>query len=227
MKIICVLISFVFVNVSADITPYLQLIAVTNKHIQIAYQRNYDIVGNGLEYVIKAIVCENVFTIEKMNFMIAVPEYASIAVNQRLASIDHQFSMQGQILMKLGIPVPNPANLRNYFGNLNLTNLGVLRRRFTKKALTNIIRRELIGNETDGEPERVTFSEKCLFLGLWMSTNIPTFYTKSAVTGTNSDCVITDIANHVMVYRSIEGKYWQVDANDINHRIILLDEQLY
>ncbi|XP_050422433.1 uncharacterized protein LOC126847938 isoform X4 [Adelges cooleyi] len=210
MKIICVLISFVFVNVSADITPYLQLIAVTNKHIQIAYQRNYDIVGNGLEYVIKAIVCENVFTIEKMNFMIAVPEYASIAVNQRL-----------------GIPVPNPANLRNYFGNLNLTNLGVLRRRFTKKALTNIIRRELIGNETDGEPERVTFSEKCLFLGLWMSTNIPTFYTKSAVTGTNSDCVITDIANHVMVYRSIEGKYWQVDANDINHRIILLDEQLY
>ncbi|XP_050422442.1 uncharacterized protein LOC126847938 isoform X5 [Adelges cooleyi] len=208
MKIICVLISFVFVNVSADITPYLQLIAVTNKHIQIAYQRNYDIVGNGLEYVIKAIVCENVFTIEKMNFMIAVPEYASIAVNQRL-----------------GIPVPNPANL--HFGNLNLTNLGVLRRRFTKKALTNIIRRELIGNETDGEPERVTFSEKCLFLGLWMSTNIPTFYTKSAVTGTNSDCVITDIANHVMVYRSIEGKYWQVDANDINHRIILLDEQLY
>ncbi|XP_050422460.1 uncharacterized protein LOC126834482 isoform X6 [Adelges cooleyi] len=144
MKIICVLISFVFVNVSADITPYLQLIAVTNKHIQIAYQRNYDIVGNGLEYVIKAIVCENVFTIEKMNFMIAVPEYASIAVNQRLASIDHQFNMQGQILMKLGIPVPNPANLRNYFGNLNLTNLGVLRRRFTKKALTNIIRRELI-----------------------------------------------------------------------------------
>ncbi|XP_050422451.1 uncharacterized protein LOC126834482 isoform X5 [Adelges cooleyi] len=185
MKIICVLISFVFVNVSADITPYLQLIAVTNKHIQIAYQRNYDIVGNGLEYVIKAIVCENVFTIEKMNFMIAVPEYASIAVNQRLASIDHQFNMQGQILMKL------------------------------------------VGNETDGEPERVTFSEKCLFLGLWMSTNIPTFYTKSAVTGTNSDCVITDIANHVMVYRSIEGKYWQVDANDINHRIILLDEQLY
>ncbi|XP_050444403.1 uncharacterized protein LOC126847970 isoform X2 [Adelges cooleyi] len=225
MKIICVLLSIVFVNILANITPYLRLTALTNKHIELAYEYFDDIKGNGLEYVIKAIVCENLYTMDEMNFMIAVPDKASIAANQRLA-VSHQMNMQYQIIIKLGImPELNAANL--YFGNLNLPALAAWRRRFTRNALRNIIRRELIRNETERGPERVTFNQKCRFLGLWMSIIVPTLYTKSTHTGPNNDCVITDIANHITIYRSIEGKYWQVDANDINHRIIQLDEQLY
>ncbi|XP_050422551.1 uncharacterized protein LOC126834527 isoform X5 [Adelges cooleyi] len=112
MKIICVLLSIVFVNILANITPYLRLIALTNKHIELAYEYFDDIKGNGLEYVIKAIVCENLYTMDEMNFMIAVPDKASIAANQRLVAVSHQMNMQYQIIIKLGImPELNAANL--------------------------------------------------------------------------------------------------------------------
>ncbi|XP_050424146.1 uncharacterized protein LOC126835528 [Adelges cooleyi] len=77
MKLLCVVISFVFVNVSADIMAYKRVVSITNLIIQNASDRN-DINGNGLEFLIKAIVYENQFSMEDMSILFAVPEKADL-----------------------------------------------------------------------------------------------------------------------------------------------------
>ncbi|XP_050424863.1 uncharacterized protein LOC126835934 isoform X8 [Adelges cooleyi] len=109
MKLLCVVISFVFVNVSADIMAYKRVVSITNLIIQNASDRN-DINGSnmfiyGLEFLIKAIVYENQFSMEDMSILFAVPEKADLVNIQN--SIDQHTEMAQEMIDILSIPMPN------------------------------------------------------------------------------------------------------------------------
>ncbi|XP_050444213.1 uncharacterized protein LOC126847845 isoform X2 [Adelges cooleyi] len=202
MKLSCVLISFAFVFVWADITTYMRAVSITNKHIQLAFENNVGSRGNGLEYVIKRIVNGNGFSMDEMNFMIAVPEKASLT--NVSGSIECQRFMRVEITSALSIPMPDAAYQN--FRNSNLTELGKARRRYTREALRKIILKILASKEP-------VFS-----LG-----QIHRFGIK---TENNGVCVLMDGSDHLTKYRSFNGVLWQVDAVDIDNKIIELKAQL-
>ncbi|XP_050424938.1 uncharacterized protein LOC126835997 isoform X7 [Adelges cooleyi] len=172
MKLFCFLISFIFVNVAADITAYMREVDMTNRYIHSAF-----------EY-------KNILVANQLNFMVAVPERASLTNNNIQ---DHR--------------------------NLNLTNLGKVRRFFTGNALRNIILNELAANEPN-------CSELCQYIGLWMSTKVPSLYTNITEIVPYNVCILRDTAGHIIKYRSFGSTYWQVDADDIDYKIIKLKDQV-
>ncbi|XP_050425030.1 uncharacterized protein LOC126836063 isoform X3 [Adelges cooleyi] len=113
MKFFRILLSLSFVYVLADITAYKSLLAITNTHILQASIYTDPVKGNGLEHVIKTMVYENRFTLVKMNFMIAIPEYAILTDDNRIEIINHQLDMRQMIIRELPIPVPNTPDQSN------------------------------------------------------------------------------------------------------------------
>ncbi|XP_050425021.1 uncharacterized protein LOC126836063 isoform X2 [Adelges cooleyi] len=209
MKFFRILLSLSFVYVLADITAYKSLLAITN----------------GLEHVIKTMVYENRFTLVKMNFMIAIPEYAILTDDNRIEIINHQLDMRQMIIRELPIPVPNTPDQK--YMNINLHNMGEARRKITRKALKQIIMDEL-----NRKQPVFYFSQMCCFIGLWMSTQTPSLYTRTTQAGFKNVCTITDRADHVIKYRSLNGIICQVDVNNIDEIIIelkvqILEEQLH
>ncbi|XP_050444265.1 uncharacterized protein LOC126847888 isoform X2 [Adelges cooleyi] len=200
MKLFCFLISFVFVNVAADITAYMREVDMTNRYIHSAFEYKNILVANGLEHVIKTLVHENRYTMNQLNFMVAVPERASLTNNNI------------QALLVLIAP-------SQHHRNLNLTNLGKVRRFFTGNALRNIILNELAANEPN-------CSELCQYIGLWMSTKVPSLYTNITEIVPYNVCILRDTAGHIIKYRSFGSTYWQVDADDIDYKIIKLKDQV-
>ncbi|XP_050419865.1 uncharacterized protein LOC126832881 [Adelges cooleyi] len=144
-----------------------------------------------------------------MNFMIAIPEYAILTDDNRIEIINHQLDMRQMIIRELPIPVPNTPDQK--YMNINLHNMGEARRKITRKALKQIIMDEL---------------------RLWMSTQTPSLYTRTTQAGFKNVCTITDRADHVIKYRSLNGIICQVDVNNIDEIIIelkvqILEEQLH
>ncbi|XP_050425085.1 uncharacterized protein LOC126836085 isoform X2 [Adelges cooleyi] len=78
------------------------------------------------------------------------------------------------------------------------------------------------GNKPD-----VSLVQLCTYIGLWTSTKIPSHYIKDvSIDGENGVCILLDKDNCVKKYRSFDGIYYQVDVDDIDHRIVKLQEQL-
>ncbi|XP_050419832.1 uncharacterized protein LOC126832855 isoform X1 [Adelges cooleyi] len=164
-----------------------------------------------------------------MSLMIAVPDHAlTDNLKDQEESIERDIFVQQKINIELDISVPDDPN--QSFGNLNLIDLGDARRHLTGKALNNIIARKL--RKFASSYHRLSvyaweyrIHEMCDFLGLWMST-------KSAVLTTAADihdyviCILIDIAGHVTKYRSFRGIYWQVHVDNIDNKIIKLEDQL-
>ncbi|XP_050424823.1 uncharacterized protein LOC126835934 isoform X3 [Adelges cooleyi] len=220
MKLLCVVISFVFVNVSADIMAYKRVVSITNLIIQNASDRN-DINGSnmfiyGLEFLIKAIVYENQFSMD-MSILFAVPEKADLVNIQN--SIDQHTEMAQEMIDILSIPMPNLPDPN--MANVNLTDLGKDRRRLTGKALKKILLYAIVRYDL-----AMTYERLCCLIGLWISTKIPTFYIKSAEVDNNKCCVIKDEVGHVKKYAFIGNKYWQVDAENSGFQIMQLKTQL-
>ncbi|XP_050425034.1 uncharacterized protein LOC126836075 isoform X2 [Adelges cooleyi] len=212
MKLFCILISFVYVNVFANIARYRREVFITNKHIELASERDNDLLGNGLERVIKKIINENTFLLDVMNFTIAVPEHAKLnGRNNIMMSIHNQRRIRTEITHILD------------FGNSNLPQLGEERRRLTGKALKQIIIHAL-----DGTDPNVISQQMCRFIGLWISTEIPTLYMTNTYIDPDisSVCILMDKSNHAVKYRTFNGTYWQVDVNNIELQIIELKDQL-
>ncbi|XP_050424896.1 uncharacterized protein LOC126835997 isoform X2 [Adelges cooleyi] len=217
MKLFCFLISFIFVNVAADITAYMREVDMTNRYIHSAFEYKNILVANGLEHVIKTLVHENRYTMNQLNFMVAVPERASLTNNNIQESIGLQIDMQFEIQIELPLLVLIAPS--QHHRNLNLTNLGKVRRFFTGNALRNIILNELAANEPN-------CSELCQYIGLWMSTKVPSLYTNITEIVPYNVCILRDTAGHIIKYRSFGSTYWQVDADDIDYKIIKLKDQV-
>ncbi|XP_050444233.1 uncharacterized protein LOC126847859 [Adelges cooleyi] len=227
MKLLCVLTSFFLVNVLAliNLTPFKMEVAITNVYIQDAFD-NSDENGNELERVIETMVEESVIGYVVMNFMVTVPERASLTNADLDESIDQQRAMQDEITAVTGLPIPDVPD--QDFANLNLSELGDARRVLTKEALKNIIIRALNANEPIVTGiQIIKFGQLCRFIGLWMSTLDPLLYIKATrIEVIFNMCILTNTADHDIKYRKINDEFCLVDVNNIDNKLIELVVQL-
>ncbi|XP_050424986.1 uncharacterized protein LOC126836033 isoform X5 [Adelges cooleyi] len=157
-----------------------------------------------------------------MSILFAVPEKADLTNMQ--IYMDQQIQLQLEIIDSLFLPVPNNPGPNLFcadYGDINLTDLGEARRYLTGKALRNIIIFAI-----DRYESYISFGRLCRFLGVWISTKTPTMYITSAEVDTYRCCVLKDKADHITKYTFIDDAYWQVDAENIDFKIIELKEQL-
>ncbi|XP_050425788.1 uncharacterized protein LOC126836440 [Adelges cooleyi] len=254
MQIFCLLLSFLFVNVSTDkLTEYINEVSITNAHINFAHNMNNFIlentrIPNGLEYVIERIVQGNRYNIEIMNNMITVPDYAFLRDIQK--SIHRQRDMRIEIGYELKINIPS---VDQNSGDLNLRQLGEARRLVAEIALKNIINRahdfkhnianlveqrrlwgtprtfqKTIATAIDEKQKDSSLGRMCNYIGLWTSTRTPSPYIIDIRIRLSPDCVCTlwDQSYEAKVYRPFGGVYWQVDADVTDRQIMKLQAQL-
>ncbi|XP_050427559.1 uncharacterized protein LOC126837662, partial [Adelges cooleyi] len=201
MKLFCVVILFVFVNVSADDRMlYTDMVRRTNEVIERAYHINDLTVNgisgiNGLEYVIEAIVDDKDYNgnFGKINVMIAVPDILEIVVHltvpRRKFPNALRKAMHFQDLMQ--IEVINKLRQQVWFGFLmneshdykilDLTALAEQRRRRVKPALKNIIERTLDISFNQFNMKQPEIRDTSNLGGL----NLTTLVEKRRVTGTS------------------------------------------
>ncbi|XP_050423936.1 uncharacterized protein LOC126835395 isoform X2 [Adelges cooleyi] len=143
MKLFCLLLSFIIVNVSSDKTTeyFKREVAITNALVEYAYNMKNSIVGdkrieNGLVHVIKTIVLNGNYTTEIMNHMFSIAENLYLKDIDETVNILHKFN--GEIISELQIA--DPDALRPNLTNLVLKELADNRRRCTGEALRYILR---------------------------------------------------------------------------------------
>ncbi|XP_050431216.1 uncharacterized protein LOC126839836 isoform X2 [Adelges cooleyi] len=138
MKISCILLSFICVNVVASISiKYINMVELTNLQIQRASGYNDDYIGNGLELVIKCFIQTNCFDSKSINEMFTVPELAVTCNFDHLqgSRLIQTHTLQQKLFQTLGIPMIYP-NENNEI--LRITTLGKKRTYLTGKALHNL-----------------------------------------------------------------------------------------
>ncbi|XP_050434235.1 uncharacterized protein LOC126841687 [Adelges cooleyi] len=148
MKISCILLSLMCVNVLANIsiTEYINMVELLNLQIQKASGYNDDYIGNGLEHVIKDFLQSNGYDSKFMNEMFTVPEHAltynfnylqGACIMGHLQSIimTQSHTLQRKLFQTLGIPMVD-TNQSNDI--LRVTTYEKTRTYLTGKALHNL-----------------------------------------------------------------------------------------
>ncbi|XP_050444013.1 uncharacterized protein LOC126847678 [Adelges cooleyi] len=139
MKISCILLSFICVNVMAkiSITEYINMVELLNLQIQKASDINDD-KGNGLEHAIKNIVHTNCNPMRFLFDMFTVPELALTGNFEFLqGSINTQtHTLQQKLFKFLGIPIIYPNQSYEIIGK---TTRRKTRTYLTGKALDNLL----------------------------------------------------------------------------------------
>ncbi|XP_050438455.1 uncharacterized protein LOC126844358 [Adelges cooleyi] len=225
MKLFCFLISYIFVNVSADyLTDYKKEVLYANASIERAYNMNDLTVGgisgaNGLEHVIEIMVNENQYykNFAKINLMIAVPEQTCIAYDipdlpfcdNLRKSRGHQKMMEWQIRYTLGMDYPDIDQNQN-FEALDLKILANNRREHVVPALRNIIRR-VLDKPVQHVQDDAAILQMCRLLGLYKSAQFPRSYISSLEINTvRGTCILWDISNTPKWYRKNNGVWEQL-----------------
>ncbi|XP_050423990.1 uncharacterized protein LOC126835442 isoform X6 [Adelges cooleyi] len=256
MKLFCYLISFVFVNVSTYIlTGYKRDILITNAYIKLAndmhnvlFEDNF--ATNGLEHVIKIIIEDDqIYSLGVMYNMITVPEYPYD--NDLLVSSNIQETLQRLIKDELNIAVPL-IDETQAFEILNMLILGTARRRITGIALKHILsraidfenvtklmeERRLVGTETlnmnnritralSGFRPGITLLQICRLIALFMSAKFPALPpTDIHIDSDMYTCTLMNGITEDQKFRKIEGKWYEVDVDDITNVGELFKEQL-
>ncbi|XP_050443651.1 uncharacterized protein LOC126847458 isoform X2 [Adelges cooleyi] len=218
------LLSFVFLHVSTNHLNYKREVLITNVHIELAYNMNNFTVGN----------------------KIIAKYYAYLYISQE--AIEIQKALQSIITTELGIGVPAVPD--QIFEELVLTQLGKERRRFTGKALkdlmshllTNVdnltalvevrrinptvaLNRRMVRSSNSSKPEG-SLLWMCRLLGLFTSTKFPISFIKNINTGHKKTCFLEDEITANKIYREINGVWWQVNVNNIEDKLQLLEKQL-
>ncbi|XP_050431176.1 uncharacterized protein LOC126839804 [Adelges cooleyi] len=142
MKVSCILLSFICVNVLADvsITEYIHMVELSNMHIKEACDYNDGSIGNGLERVIIYALDTNFCPTKSFHQMFTVPELSRTNYFDYLqASImTETHSLQRKIFETLGIPMPVIPNESNDI--LRITTREKERSFLTGKALHNLLK---------------------------------------------------------------------------------------
>ncbi|XP_050423539.1 uncharacterized protein LOC126835197 isoform X3 [Adelges cooleyi] len=220
MKIYSFLISFIFVNVSSTTTEmdYMKDVAITNAHIELAFNMNNFtikniIVLNGLEHVIKKIIKNEEYFLGFLNTMLVVPEYPSFGLNWGALML-LQKDVRDEIQLELNIPVPEVPD--ENFSKLVLEELGAKRRKFTGIALKNMLNRIIrkpenvtnlinerrhLGTDTfenkiiralAGPEKKLSLSCMCHLIALFMSTKSPESHIKHIQINPDDTCTLKD-----------------------------------
>ncbi|XP_050435364.1 uncharacterized protein LOC126844034 [Adelges cooleyi] len=220
MKLLCILTTIAFVNVSPIMTgEYANLVYTTNKYIREAFDND----PAGLETAISNIINEDK-PFETLNLMLVIPEKVNIfRINhdERFImnlpmhiAIADQVAVREAISQVTDIPVPQLGPNEN-FENDSLVQLGEARRRIlgkvTKKLLTDAIGR--------GRPSYPNLKEVCLLIGLLRSMQFPDSYIKTAsVDQAGNVCTLTS-QNRNFQYTPYLGYIFPVMTVDNYRRV--------
>ncbi|XP_050424031.1 uncharacterized protein LOC126835454 isoform X2 [Adelges cooleyi] len=208
------LFSYAIVNVLADnidLSEYITEYYITNEHMQNAFDTI-----DGLAFTIKRIILADEYTMEELNYMFVIPDQADIFELNKY--IGYQRKMQNEIIMALHIDRPFYNRL------VDLSELGDKRRELTRKALLQLLFFDLYHLND----ENYTFKQKCILIGLALSTKYPTHYTKSVDVENDTVCVITDINGMTSKYKEIkrENDFYQIQNKRVYGTKRSLFEQL-
>ncbi|XP_050435357.1 uncharacterized protein LOC126842399 [Adelges cooleyi] len=196
MKLLSILITITFVNVSPIMTgEYAISVKKTNKHIREAYGGDPD----GLETAISNIINADK-TFGTLNLMLAIPDKANfrftiehdeafiINLPENIAIAD-QKAVQEAITQVTNIPVPNNDPNENYENDRHtLTWLGEERR-----IIMGFVTLTLLEDAIDkGTPGFTNLKEICILIGLLRSIQFPDSYIKTArVDQDDNVCMLT------------------------------------
>ncbi|XP_050435342.1 uncharacterized protein LOC126842392 isoform X2 [Adelges cooleyi] len=194
MKLLCILITLAFVNVSPIMTAhYANSVYITNQYIKEVSDTN----PAGLETAISNIINGDK-TIETVNLMLAVPEKAVFRITidhddtfiinlPENIAIRNQELVQEAISEATEIDVPTLGPNESYV-NAWLGTLGDVRRSITGK-ITKKLLIEAIG---DGKPDFPNFPKICLLIALVRSIRYPEARTRTVdVDPSGNFCILT------------------------------------
>ncbi|XP_050437934.1 uncharacterized protein LOC126844108 [Adelges cooleyi] len=217
MKLICIFISFILLNVSADYD------AKYKKHVLATNESMLEADTMGLERVIEEVVYEverhNIFG--KLNCMLAVPDCLDVTIcipGSDLRSIsdtekllDYQDWIGWKIRRAFKMKYPNIDEDLD-FRSIDLKDLAQDRRNLTRPALKNIINRVLDGPVED-IPNNAALKGMCTLIGIYMSAKLPTSFIKTIATNTtNHTCTISD-GRINKIYKINGGVWGQISEN--------------
>ncbi|XP_050434868.1 uncharacterized protein LOC126842058 [Adelges cooleyi] len=198
-------------------------------------------VKSGLQYAIETMVDDSIDTENVLfdfcitNFLMAVPDEKDILSNTGIPAytlIEEPAENPGRMNIYADI-THDPTQKANYFLNLMThfinkirgysegmtytTDCGTLeeianeRRERVASALNGIIRRRILGESDDDE---ASLSQKCYYLGLYLSTQSPQSYIKEVIIDSTSDtCIFIEKNNDQKRYGKI-GDIWSEINSD-------------
>ncbi|XP_050435353.1 uncharacterized protein LOC126842398 [Adelges cooleyi] len=209
MKLLSILITITFVNVSPIMTgEYANSVKKTNKHIREASIKN----PKGLETVISNIINGDK-TFETLNFMLAIPDKANFRFTiqheesfitnlpENIAIAD-QKAVQEAIFQVTGIPVPNLRCNENYENDRRtLSWLGDSRRMYLSFVTQNVLTDAI----DKGTPGFTNLKEICILIGLLRSMRFPDSYIKIARVDQDDNVCMLISQNGRFHYKPYDG----------------------
>ncbi|XP_050425051.1 uncharacterized protein LOC126836079 isoform X6 [Adelges cooleyi] len=172
MKLVCVLISFAFVNVSAvTLTDYKMELYITNNYFNVVQQKK-----NLMCSLVKNYLCSTEST-KDLVIALAAPE-----------SVNYEKRIQNLLRWNHGIELGFPNTSGKNFDSIELSDLAKTRRNIVKLSLKRL-HKKVIG-QNDGE----NFNEcqKCYIIALMISLNKPRNRITKAYIDNKGYCNLTD-----------------------------------
>ncbi|XP_050435370.1 uncharacterized protein LOC126842403 isoform X3 [Adelges cooleyi] len=215
MKLLCILITLAFVNVSPIMTShYANSVYITNKYIKEAFDTN----PAGLETAISNIINRDK-SIVTVNLMWAIPETAKIfkiethgdpfIINlPESIAIADQLAVQKAIYQATKITVPQLGENEN-FENDSLNTFGEQRRLITGKVTKNA----LIAAIAKGRPKFANFTEICRLMGLLRSIKFPDDYIRNVDVDHSGNCCTLTSLDGSFKYKRDAGYIFLCDDN--------------
>ncbi|XP_050439775.1 uncharacterized protein LOC126845222 [Adelges cooleyi] len=207
-RLYVIILSLTLVNVLlAALDDYDKEVIRTNKHIELA--------GDQLRTVIRNAIYYKNYSMEEINFMLAVPDFADY---NRTLSLWCQIHLQALIRYTTGIKGPdiNEAD----FEDVDLSVYGNARRDIAREATKTLIQAEI----SERDPNTLNFPLLCRLIGLWRSIHCPDLCITHAVDD-NETCTLNAKNNIItLIYRSFDGTIWEMNEN--NYLIQPLADQL-
>ncbi|XP_050424069.1 uncharacterized protein LOC126835483 [Adelges cooleyi] len=213
-----IFISYSFVIVLADnidLSEYITELYITNGYMEKAY----DMVGNhgnlnGLAYTIKTTIGRDAYTMDELNFMFAIPDQADVFDLKKY--LGRQRILQNEIFMALRIDKPPISR------DVHWTELGCNRRVIVRKAIIQLFVNDVY--PTNGGTYSI--NQKCLLIGLALSTKRPLQYTEYVEVKNNCTCVINNVKGIHSLYKEFDNEFYEVEYEQGCIQIQSLIEQL-
>ncbi|XP_050424496.1 uncharacterized protein LOC126835749 [Adelges cooleyi] len=173
---------------------YITELQITNEYMEKAYNTiGYHGNLNGLAYTIKKAIRRDVYTMEELNCMFAIPDQADIFELNKY--IGYERILQNDIFMALHISRPLVNRVVDW------TDLGHKRRTLTRKAIVQLLSFDISGTYSD----YYSLIQKCRLIGLALSTKDPLRYTKTVEINNYDTCFIINASGIITRYKAFRS----------------------
>ncbi|XP_050431312.1 uncharacterized protein LOC126839909 isoform X4 [Adelges cooleyi] len=205
MKLLFVLLSFVFAIVLAELTDtdYKKQVYISN-----SFLRAIEPIHSTLDKSVKSLIL-SAKSITTLNLQLVAPEIADIYEPELLEQyIKNEKQIQNTIRMDHGLQDPIPSNIN--FKALDLSALGATRRSITGQSL-----KRLISNLEEGDVSMQLFRplQACYLITLNLTLPDPRYRIKDAGIDKQGVCKITEHFGRPLTFMKFVDGFWRVDQS--------------